>query len=203
VQCGNQEGKLLEEGLRLCGVASLRRPVTDAASFGQALIDAYAEASQNKHLLPVLHFSAHGNNSGIELTDGTFITWSQLEPVLEAFNCELQGNLCVCMSSCNGYLSATHALGSADRLWKVLVGNIGSPTWNDTAIGFASFYHLLAKGKTVDEAVAGMRAASGNADFRVIDGEKLQSIRKEMVRVLKYDPQLAARLRAAVNLASS
>lgn len=42
-----------------------------------------------------------------------------------------------------------------------LVGSPQSPTWADTAVGFATFYHLVAKGARITDAVTAMRAASG------------------------------------------
>lgn len=176
-----EEGVLIEQGLHLAGIPSLRRRVTTETEFKDALVETLDESLQNRHLFPVLHLSAHGNRYGIGLTDGTFVSWASLERDLAIINHYLEGELHLCISSCEGYISATHAIKSDKRFWKVLVGNCGEPTWTDTAIAFASFYHLLAKGKTVEEAVAGMRAASGNGDFRAIEGDKLQTLRQDLL----------------------
>lgn len=35
---------------------------------------------------PFLHISAHGNENGIQLTDGTFIKWGELKNILTPIN---------------------------------------------------------------------------------------------------------------------
>jgi hypothetical protein len=46
-----------------------------------------------------------------------------------------------------------------------LIGNGGKPTWSDTAAAFIAFYHLLAKGHAVLDAVARMNKAAGDELF--------------------------------------
>ena len=41
------------------------------------------------------------------------------------------------------------------------------PTWSDTAVAYLAFYHLIAKGKTIEEAVEAMAAASGDPHWVV------------------------------------
>jgi len=54
-----------------------------------------------------------------------------------------------------------------DLPYYAIVGSHGSPTWSETAVAYASFYHLLGKGEYVKEAVNAMRVASGNPTFVV------------------------------------
>jgi len=43
--------------------------------------------------------------------------------------------------------------------YATLVGNTKEPSWRDNIVGFTAFYHLLAKGMTIKDAVEGMKAA--------------------------------------------
>jgi hypothetical protein len=53
-----------------------------------------------------------------------------------------------------------------------IVGSSGSPTWSDTAVAYATFYHLIAKGEYVVDAVSAMRVASGVDTFFVTTAEE-------------------------------
>jgi hypothetical protein len=53
-----------------------------------------------------------------------------------------------------------------------IVGNSQKPTWPEAAVAFASFYHLVANGHYVHDAVAAMRVASGNDRFFVTTAEE-------------------------------
>jgi hypothetical protein len=100
--------------------------------------------------LPVLHISAHGNDDGIQLSDKTILNWNDLRDLLLPINKALKGALILCMSSCSGFLACTMAMHpeGENHVFFEVVGNTGSPTWSETAVAYAAFYHLLAKGKT-------------------------------------------------------
>ena len=89
------------------------------------------------------------------------------------------------------------ALTQGELPYSVLVGTEEKPTWSETAIGFASFYHLLSMGKTVKEAVDGMKAASGNPHFMIVNGEEVQQIREG---VMKMTPTELVAFRATMGL---
>jgi hypothetical protein len=58
-------------------------------------------------------------------------------------------------------------LGDAPHPYFAMIGNIGSPSWSDTAVSYLAFYHLLAKGKTIPDSVEAMRIASGDSGWVV------------------------------------
>lgn len=60
---------------------------------------------------------------------------------------------------------------------------MAGPTWAETAVAFTAFYHLLRKGRPIKEAVDGMKAASGNAEFKVIQGSDILSLRATIERL--------------------
>lgn len=75
--------------------------------------------------------------------------------------------LLLCMSACEGYSAGRMAMETDDvpHPYLAIVGNWGSPTWSDTAVAYLAFYHLLAKGRTLSEAVKAMDVASGNHNW--------------------------------------
>src|SRR5688572_4013746 len=76
------------EGQALCGVLDLAEIprsyslVTNLDTLSSALTSRLVEAWERFGVLPVLHLSLHGNEDGVGLTDGTFVTWDQLRRTL-------------------------------------------------------------------------------------------------------------------------
>jgi hypothetical protein len=68
-----------------------------------------------------------------------------------------------------------------------LVGSTTSPTWPETAIGFATFYHLVAKGEYIQDAVKAMCTASGVSEFFVTTAEEERRSYLEYIKTNKID----------------
>jgi len=119
--------------------------------------------------LPILHISAHGSKEGIQLSSGDVIPWALLRELVLPINQGLGGVLLLCMSACDGYHACQMAMVKEDlpHPYYAMVGHYGTPTWSDTAVAYASFYHLLSKGHTVPVAVAAMNQASGETAWIV------------------------------------
>ena len=88
------------------------------------------------------------------------------------------------MSACEGYAACRMAMEVVDAPHPnfAMIGNIGGPTWSDTAISYLAFYHLLAKGKTIPESVEAMRVASGDHGWVV---ETAEATKQSFVEYLK------------------
>jgi hypothetical protein len=114
--------------------------------------------------LPILHLSAHGGTTGLQLSDSDTLSWEDLRALVLPINEGLSGNLFVCMSACKGYSACQMAMQSDDgpHPYFAIIANHGTPTWSDTAVAYSAFYHLLAKGYQVVDAVEAMKAASGD-----------------------------------------
>jgi len=95
--------------------------------------------------LPIVHVSAHGAQSGLQLSNGEVVTWPQLRELLLPVNKSLAGFLLLCMSACEGYSACQMAmeLEGADHPYWALIGNFGKPTWSETAVAYAALYHLV------------------------------------------------------------
>lgn len=161
---GRSEGTRVAETIRLDGIPCLTRTAINKDAFQAALQVGLPEAmKQVPGRYPVLHLSAHGSVDGIALSSGEVIPWHELREFLVPINQSLQGALLLCMSACKGYGACQMAMQEQDvpHPYFVMVGSSENPTWSDTAVSYLTFYHLLAKGRSIDDAVAGMSAASG------------------------------------------
>ena len=166
------EGEILQRALQLANIPSVHRLTVSMDAFETALgLGLLLHLSEGEVLPPILHISAHGNDEGLQLTSGEVVTWPRLRDLLMPINHALNGNLLICMSSCQGFYASCMALSEVkmplarDIPFFGLVGHQGKPSWSDTAIAFASFYHLLTKGYYIDTAVRAMKIASGNDGF--------------------------------------
>jgi len=162
---GRSEGARVAETLRLDGIPCVSRTAINKDAFMAALRFGLPESMKEfagRH--PILHLSAHGSEDGIELSSGDVLRWSELRQLLLPVNESLSGGLLLCMSACQGYSACRMAMTEevdAPHPYFVVVGSHESPTWSDTAVSYLAFYHLLAKGRNISDAVAAMSAASG------------------------------------------
>jgi hypothetical protein len=165
---GRGEGELLRRAIELNQIPCTVRLAVNAEAFRHAVHHGVLEAMQNNpESLPILHISAHGFSEGIQLTSGEILTWRELRELLVPVNQALGNCLLVCMSTCEGYAGSRMAMypESEDHPYFAIIGNGLKPTWPETAVAFATFYHLLAKGQNIPDAVAAMCIASGNTNF--------------------------------------
>lgn len=131
------------------------------------------EMESFKGLLPLLHISAHGNSEGLQLSNDEVILWAELSELLIPINRALPSGLVVAMSCCEGYSAIRMAMRpeQAELPFHALVGSPEKPTWAETAVGFTTFYHQLAIGSHITDAVRAMCVASNRHSFAVEWGE--------------------------------
>ena len=75
------EGEILSQALSLAEINSKCRVVVNPAILKDSLRDGlreYLEELPDPYMLPVLHISAHGNEEGIQLTNGEMFSWDEL-----------------------------------------------------------------------------------------------------------------------------
>jgi len=163
------EGEILEKALSLDEIPSAHRIVVNSTAFRAAFsVGVQEEMKRYSNLVPIIHISSHGSSKGIQLTDGTIIDWHKLKDILVPINKALKGGLILCMSACEGHNACRMAMSEAEEEFPffAVVGHMGKPTWSDTAIAYAAFYHLIKKGCTVLDAVKAMCEASGDDGFQ-------------------------------------
>ncbi len=164
------EGEIIRQAVNLNGIACHVVTAINSQAFEASLKVSLGEAmGAFPGLWPILHISAHGNCNGIQLSNGETIEWAVLRQYLAPINTALSDNLLVCLSSCEGYAGVRMAMFLEDSGYPflALVANSEKPLWSDTAIAYSTFYHLIAKGEYIPDAVQAMCVASGNRTFFV------------------------------------
>lgn len=180
------EGEMLSQALSLAGIPSSHKLVVNSEAFSVSLTVGLQEHLKRADALPpILHISAHGSKAGIQLTSREVLGWDRLRDLIMPINRALKGNLILCMSSCEDFSACRMAMTAGDIPFLGIIGHPGRPTWSDTAIAFASFYHLLAKGSYVQDAVNAMRIASGDQGFLEIQGKRAKEIYIDEIVKLK------------------
>ncbi len=169
------EGELLRQAINLNQIACTLRLAVNLEAFVASIRIGLHEAMESfPGTIPILHISAHGFSDGIQLSSGEVVLWHQLREMLIPVNQALSGSLIVCMSTCEGYSGSRMAMvqESNDHPFFAIIGNCSKPTWPETAVAFATLYHLIANGRYITDAVAAMRIASGNESFFITTAEE-------------------------------
>jgi hypothetical protein len=178
---GRTEGRVLNEILNLANIPHCYNLVTTKETFNTALGTRLDEASMNFQKNPILHLSMHGNEDGIALTDNTFLEWADLQARLTPLNNHLEGKLLICMSSCFSSSGCWMAMNEdKDEPFWALVGNKCSVSWENAAVAYVTFYHLLFKNTLVEksqieEYVEYMKLASKDNNFEVWWGHTIKT----------------------------
>ena len=181
---GRTEGRALSEILNLAKIPYCYNLVTTSESFDTALNTRLGEAVNRFQQPPILHLSMHGDQDGVELTDTTSISWTNLQARLANLTNTMQGGLLICMSSCfgsSGYRMAMYE--GEDKPFLALVGNESSVSWEDAAVAYVTFYHLLFKGIQVEECVNRMKWASNNNNFVMLSGHEIKAVWTEYMKL--------------------
>jgi hypothetical protein len=166
------EGKALSTAFNLASIPHAYNLVTTKKALIKALTWKLHEAIKEHNKAPILHISMHGNDEGVGLTDGEFVSWDDLRKELTPLLNNMQGGLLICMSSCYGGSGCRMAMHEeADHPFWALVGNSEAALWSDAAVAYITFYHLFFKGVGVEDAVAAMKVASGDGNFMVFNGD--------------------------------
>jgi len=162
------EGEIVRQAVELNGIQCVVKTAISPQAFAACLKIGLSEAmSEMPGFIPLLHVSAHGDTNGLQLSDGYLMSWQELKELLRPVNQALNGSLVVCISSCKGYSGIQMAMypEEVDYPYFAIIGCGAEPTWGETAVGFATFYHHLWRGEHITAAVNAMCVASGNEAF--------------------------------------
>ncbi|MBA3312866.1 MAG: hypothetical protein H0T47_06180 [Planctomycetaceae bacterium] len=192
IRDGRSEGEALSAALRLAEISSEYRRVQDIKTLGEcfASIGKTTKSRQQRGdrevlAIPHLHFSAHGNENGLGLTDGAFVPWDGLRIMLlglgKATGYIGPSGYCLFLttfSTCDGAFANRMFFGQppkefSDKMFggappKPCIGIVGPAekvSWSDSLTAFVTFYHLnLTKHVPAQQAVKVMNEAAGLID---------------------------------------
>jgi len=99
--------------------------------------------SEQNHALPLLHVESHGYEDGLQLADGSLVSWEHLKKGLIPLNTSMRLNLMVVLASCFGG-ALTKALIPSDRapVWG-LIGPAQEVSAGEVERDFGTFYRTL------------------------------------------------------------
>ena len=179
---GTRQGLALGESLGLAKIPYCYNLVTTKQSFKIALYQRLSQAMNDYPAhFPILHFTMHGNQKGIQLTNETFITWLELYnylmPIKQQIKQQYDASLLICMSSCYGSFASSMAQNQYYSSFNFLVGNKNEVFWNDATVAYITFYHFLFKNnRSIYDCVERMKLASDNNDFELWNGEEMRNV---------------------------
>lgn len=164
------EATLLKKVLELNDIKCVSRVAINRNYFFKGVRDGFIEGLEKYNYIPILHISCHGSDNGLRLSCEDEISWDEIKKNLCVLNELLNGSLLLCMSSCKGFSACQMAVQKKNNQnpFFALIGNTNSPTWAETAIAYATFYHLIIKGHTINNAVEIMCKSSDNNDWEAI-----------------------------------
>lgn len=168
------EGEILQQAANLNQIPCIVKTAINYEAFEASLKIGLKEAMDiYKGLIPILHVSAHGFEEGIQLSSGEIIKWDEFAELLRPLNIALSNSLLLCLSCCQGYSGIRMAMTeeNKDHPYFAIVANGEKPLWSDTAVAYSTFYHLLAKGHLIVDAVNAMQVAAGNDKFWIETAE--------------------------------
>lgn len=174
------EGLALTSVLKFAGVPVKYHTSVAIDDFAIQIGRAFTYAQQINRF-PIIHLSAHGGLRGIQLTTGQVVTWRDLASMLEPLHHLSNSNYLLCLSACEGLASVQVALSDPNKPLFGIVGTSKVVDWSDNVVGFAAFYHLLQKGKSIREAVEGMKSASGHDTYTFVYGATVVETFKEFL----------------------
>lgn len=191
---GRTEGRALSSFLELAGISSQYSMPADEDTlrtvFHERIVQSMEEYRYEKY--PIIHISAHGNTTGIGLTNGSLVSWETLAGFLRMWNNTISNTLLVCLSSCHGMTGASMAITRDVLPMETLVSAKGKVKWDSAALAFLTFYHhLLSLQHPIDDCVKAMRAAAGCNNFDVAVGKDVQDV---CTRIADLSPDGRARL---------
>lgn len=148
-----KEGGALSKVLDLSKIRNKLYNVSDIDTLRLALMQIAEELSKIKSELGAvhLHFSMHGSNLGIELSDKTFLDWGSFYNIIKEFNDSIEyielpngqkiSPTYLTFSVCNGFYAHTIKDFGEESPFTTLIGPVEPVTWSDSILAYSIFFH--------------------------------------------------------------
>lgn len=179
-----KEGKALYESLILADCDVNYKLVANKEEFILSLkfiIEDFFEKKGKWHTMPFIHISAHGDEDGIQLTNGELVNWQDFEIELAKINqkigflfglneySDFVSRIVLCFSACKGFNGYKIWNSNQPCPYQCIIGPVVDVDWSDSLTAFITFYHLANfKERSFSEAVKQMNLSAGvEDDFRL------------------------------------
>jgi hypothetical protein len=171
---GRSEGEALAASLKIVQrphatrTAITRDQFRRAFSLNPADGGVGLEVQRHNGAIPLVHLSMHGNQHGVGLADGSFLSWANLFEELDELNASIPAGIHLGLSSCHGYHALKQRFPNGTKPPFAVVGTPDLLPWADGLVAFTTYYHLWFRGDVSwSDTIGAMRAASGHASFDV------------------------------------
>jgi hypothetical protein len=125
---------------------------------------------------PLLHFESHGNDDGIQLASGEFLSWEELCEYLMPLNVATRLNLFVSIAACLGGFLLTQQTPAARAPFFASLSATREAYPDELLGGFSRFYNTLLATLNGDEALANLQETTPEGLFyfaQALDSFKL------------------------------
>jgi hypothetical protein len=144
----------------------------------------YIKENVNKGYLPFIHFETHGYKDGIELSDGTDISWKDLVPYLRQINIQSRNNLFVSMAACKGGNIQFGVKITEPCPFRGFIGPMEDVWELDLLNSYNEFFDTLLQENDFEKAINALNATAKGVKYHHMNTEAFFDV------VIKYNDDL-------------
>jgi len=153
---GRAEGRTLSQILDLGGILNQYRLAINRDALHKAIElsvhDVKLRRSETqKRWIPILHISCHGDASGLELSNGDRVEWSELGELLKLFyDQKIAADFAVLylsMSACEGIHAFRADVENGKSPFVSIVGPLTEVGWAEALVAYSVYYYNLILGR--------------------------------------------------------
>lgn len=160
-----------KRALQIEGLTHEYIPVETKRNLTRAL-QRVAEEVAKKGRMPFLHFEAHGQENGMVLQSGDFISWHELASFLRRINVATQHNLVISFATCFAGLIYTELDLDKQAPFFAFIGPFTEVSEHEVENGFISFFDSLLTGAGMIESLIRLNEGCITEPiFRFMDAE--------------------------------
>lgn len=132
---------------------------------------ALIEKSIELKLYPFIHFETHGYSEGIQLTDGSEVSWKELMPHLLRINIISKNNLFISMAACKGGNIQFCIKITEPCPFRGFIGPMEDVDAPDLLNSFNEFFDSLLLGNDFEKAINALNATSKGVTYHHLNAE--------------------------------
>lgn len=138
----------------------------------------------NQGNLPFIHFETHGYKDGIELSDGSDVSWKELVPYLREINIQAKNNLFVSMAACKGGNIQFGVKVTEPCPFRGFIGPMEDVGEFDLLSSYNEFFDVLLQENDFEKAIDALNATAKGVKYHHMNTESFFDV------VIKYNEGL-------------
>lgn len=134
--------------------------------------------------LPFIHFETHGYKDGIELTDGSDVSWRDLVPYLRNINTVAKNNLFISMAACKGGNIQYGVKVTEPSPFRGFIGPMEDVWELDLLNSYNEFFDTLLQQNDFEMAIEALNRSAKRVKYHHMNTESFFEV------VIKYNDEL-------------